>query len=211
MRTIIISLLFICYSFPQGMYLPKVNGISASFLYGQYGYDTDNKLSLSATYSILGVFDISYSRSSIITEQDINNFQNEFSLRGYLLKENRFFISGAIGYQYQEIEYKIWNDFPLSFTSKGISYELGLHLASTDQEDKKIVLSIFYKHYAPIEEMQKPTVNVRSSDLARSFTFDLALIYYLGQVGLEIGPRLVLDNDFNYPFIGLNLNLIVMH
>lgn len=211
MRTILISILLASSAFSQGMYLPNVNGISAGFLYGQYGYQSDNKLGFTATYTLFGVVDFSYSHSSVLTEEDVRNFQNDYLIRGYLLKENRFFISGSIGYQYQEIESVLWKDFPLSFKNEGISYELGLHLATTDLTDRKIVISIFYKHFAPTMEMRTPTVRVINSDLSRVFTFDLAVIFYFGQLGIEVGPRLVLENDFNYPFMGVDLSLMLLH
>lgn len=211
MRTLIIFLFFICYAFPQGMYLPNVNSISLNFLYGQYGYKDDRKISFTATYTVLGVVDLNYSRSTVLTENDISNFQNEYYVRGYLFKENIFFISGTVGYQYQESEDELWNNFPINYKSEGFFLEGGIHLATTHKENNKIVISVFYKHYNPIEEIRTSTTLIRNPISSRTFTFDLAVIHYFGQVGIEIGPKLVLEKDFNYPFIGLDLSLMAMH
>lgn len=216
MRTIIMTFLFLCSAFAQGMYLPNQNGIGGGIYYGHYGYTSDKMLGFSATYSYRGFVEISYTRSSVLTQQDIKNYHNEYILRGYLFNGNRFFLSGAIGYQDFFVETELWTDFKLDAFDDGFLFEGGAHLATTDQETKKIVVSFFYRLFESTERIHTVSIDTPSksfieSKLSSAFTFDAALIYYLSQIGIAIGPRLIFEDDFSFPFIGFNLSLMMKH
>jgi hypothetical protein len=184
--------------------------------YGRYTNTSDYVASLNATYSYQGVVEILYLRSTVITEDVLNNSHNEYILRGYLFNGKRFFVSGAIGYQDYFAETELWNDFYLEAVKDGFFIEGGLHLATIDDESKKIVVSLFYRLFESIERISTYSINSSStikyeSKLERGLTFDAALVYYLGSFGLVIGPRLKFENNFEFASVGINLSLMLIH
>ncbi len=193
------------------MYLSRENGISLGFM---YGVNNDvNKLSFTASYSLLGFVDLSYARSTLLNEENTDNFQNEYFIRAYILKEKLpIFLSGSFGYIYQKAETELWNNFPLTATLKGLAYEMGLHFSTTkDQKIPKIVASIFYRYFNSDEEIRVPTATKTDTKIFRSFLFEAAIIYHFSQIGIIIGPRFVLENNFEYALYGFNLTFMFRH
>lgn len=209
MRTLLLTLFFTSSALSQGAYLSRENAFSASSFYGRY--DTDSKLGFAVAYSIQGFFDVSFARSSILTEEDISNFQNEYFIRGYLFRENSFFFSGGLGYLYQETRIELWRDFPLHSTSKGIIYEGALHFAPGDEKTRRVVISVSYRYSEPTTELRMPTVVINESNPARSFILDIAVVQHVGRVGLVIGPKVVLDHDSKNVFWGLSFAAMIRH
>ena len=209
MRILFLTIALINCAFSQGMYLTNENGLSAGMFYGRY--DTDNKYGFTATYSIKGYFDFTYTRSSILAEERTDNFQNEYFLRGYLLKENKIFISGAFGYIYQKVKTELWKNFTLQETNKGVAYEAGIHFTPEDLKKNKVVVSVFYRYFNLTEELRTPTITNTNLKPNRSLIFDIAVIYFIGQIGIVAGPRVILDFDYKNLYAGLNLSFIISH
>jgi hypothetical protein len=194
------------------MYLSRENGLSLSFMYGGNKYAS--KLSFAASYSLLGFVDLSYARSTFLDEENTNNFKNEYFLRAYILKEKLpFFFSGSFGYVYQKAETELWNNFPLTVTQEGLAYEMGLHLSAAikDEINPKLVVSIIYRYFNPEETIRVPTATITDKKIIRSLMFEAAIIYYFSQIGIVIGPRFVVDNNFENHFYGFNLTFMFRH
>ena len=211
MKTIFLSLIYVTSIFSQGMYLSKENALSLGVMYGRY--DDDNKLSLAASYSLSGSIDFNYIRSSIVNDESISNYQNEYFIRAYILKEKSpVFLSGAFGYIYQKAETELWNNYPLTDIQKGFTYQMGLHFSAIkNMESPKIVASIIYKHFNSEEEIRTLAGTMSDEEIIRSIMFEAALIYYFSQVGIVIAPRMVMDNNLDDHFYGLNLTFMLRH
>ncbi len=211
MKTIILCFILTVSLFSQGMYLSKENGFSLGFMYGA---DKDIKeLSFAAVYSLSGYVDFSYSRSKYLDEKNTDNFQNEFFLRGYILKDKLpVFLSGAFGYIYQKAETNLWNNYPITATNKGIAYEIGLHLSDNrSQVSNKIVASFIYRYFDSKEKIQYTTASVVDNNILRSMAFEIALIYNFSFIGVVVGPRFTTYNNFDDMLYGFNLTLILKH
>lgn len=201
-----------CLIFSQGRYLSRENGLSLGFLYGRSQYG--NNLSFTGSYSLSGFIDLSYAHSTFLDERKTNNFQDEYFIRAYILKEKLpFFFSGSAGYIYNKTEYDLWKDFPLRITQEGFAYELGMHLTSIrkDNRNPKIVVSIIYRYFNPEETTSVPEQSVMINKFIRSLTAEAALIYYFSNLGIVIGPRFVADNDFKYELYGFDLTFILRY
>ena len=212
MKTIILFLVYISPIFSQGMYLSRENGLSMGFIYG--GDKNGSMLSLAGTYSLSGFVDLSYARSTFLDEENTNNFQNEYFIRAYLLKEKMpVFLSGSFGYIYQKTETELCYNFPLSVTRKGFAYEIGLHFSSAikDKINPKLVTSIIYRYFNPEETMRVPTATRTDKTILRSLVFESAIIYYFSEIGIIIGPGINLENDFRDIFYGINLTFMFRH
>jgi hypothetical protein len=94
-----------------------------------------------------------------------------------------------------------------------IAVMLGMwkYLVAEDRITRRVVVSLIYTYLEPTLELQTPEMHTIDSDLARSLSFDIALIYYFGQVGLVIGPRMALDSDFQNVFVGLHTAILFKH
>lgn len=212
MKTIILCFIYTISIFSQGIYLSKENALSLGFVYG--GNKDGSKISFAASYSLLGFINLSYARSTFLDEEDTNNFQNEYFLRAYILKEKLpIFLSGSIGYVYQEAESELWNNFPITVTQKGLAYEMGLHFSATkkDQITPRVIASIIYRYFDSDQETRVPTATVVNPKIIRSLVFEAAMIYYFSQIGIIIGPRFVVENNFEYNLYGLNLTFMFRH
>ena len=212
MKTIILFLVYISPIFSQGMYLSRENGLSMGFIYG--GDKNGSMLSLAGTYSLSGFVDLSYARSTFLDNGNTNNFQNEYFIRAYLLKDKLpIFISGSFGYIYNKTETELWDNFPLTVIQKGLAYEMGLHLLS-DNKDKinpKLVISILYRIFNPEETMRVPASAITNKKIIHSLIFETAIVYYFSQIGIIVGPRINLENDFTDNFYGINLTFMFSH
>jgi hypothetical protein len=212
MKILFLSLIFFNSLFSQGMYLSKENGFSLGFIYG--GNKDGSKLGFTASYSLLGFIDLSYARSTFLDDENTSNFQNEYFLRAYILKEKiPIFLSGSFGYIYQKAESELWNNFPITVTQKGLAYEMGLHFSATkkDQNNPKVIASIIYRYFNSDQEIRVPTATIVDPKINRSLVFEAAIIHYFSQLGIIIGPRFVAENNFEYSLYGLNLTLMFKH
>ncbi len=208
MRALLLILLFTSSAFSQGSYLSRENAFIAGVFYGRY--DTDSKLGFAATYSILGFFDVSFTRSSILTDEDISNFQNEYFIRGYLFKGGQIFGSLGLGFLYQETTGQLWRGFRVKSNTDGIAYEAGLHFASVEKT-RGLVFSLFFRYSEPTTELHLQNVVIGEIHLARSYILDIAFIQTIGQFGMVAGPRVALDHDAKNVFWGLNLAAMIRH
>ena len=212
MKTIILFLVYISPIFSQGMYLSRENGLSMGFIYG--GDKNGSMLSYAGTYSLLGFVDLSYARSTFLDNEKTNNFQNEYFIRAYLLKNKLpIFISGSFGYIYNKTETELWNNFPLTVIQKGLSYEIGLHILS-DKKDKinpKLVTSFLYRIFYPEETMRIPTSAITNKKIIHSLVFEAAVVCYFSRIGIIVGPRINLEDDFTDNFYGINLTFMFRH
>jgi hypothetical protein len=209
MKTIILFLIYIGSIFSQGMYLSRENGLSLGFIYG--GNKNESKLSIAASYSLLGFVDLSYARSTFLDKENTNNFQNEYFIRAYVLKDKLpIFLSGSFGYIYNKTEAELWNNFPLTVTQEGFAYEIGLHILSDikDKINPKLVISILYRFFNPEETMRVQTAAITDKKIIHSLLFEAAIIYYFSQIGIIIGPRINLENDFKDNFYGINFTFM---
>ncbi len=209
MLIVLFVILFTASAYSQETYVSNENSVSVSSFWGRY--NNDNKWGITCSYALKGFLQLSYTRSSVLMEEHVDNFQNEYFMRLYMPQQKQFFISIGCGYIYQRVATEPWNGFPVMFTSQGIGLEGGIHLASEDSKTRRIVVSLFYMYYRPHEEMQTPTIRTREINLARSFSADVAVVYYLGQAGLVIGPRIALDSDFRNVFMGLHVSFLLRH
>ena len=209
MKAAILAIFFINAAFSQGKYVSNENALSAGLLFGRYG--TDNKYGFTGSYSVNGFLDFSFTRSSILTEESISNFQNEYFLRVYAPKKNRFFVSAGLGYLYQQFKTDLWKDFPLVFINKGVAFEGGLHLVTEEETTRRVIMSISYMYFAPTEELRTPAFVTVDSKLTRAVVFDATVVYYFGYVGAAIGPTVALDSDFNNVFFGLHSSIMLRH
>jgi hypothetical protein len=194
------------------MYLSRENGLSLGFMYGKN--KDGSKLSFAGSYSLLGFIDLSYTRSTFLDKENTSNFQNEYFIRAYFLKEKiPVFLSGSIGYIYQKAETELWNNFPLTVTQEGLAYEMGLHLSAVmkDKINPKLIVSIIYRYFNPEETIRVPTATITDKKIIRSLMFEAAIIYYFSQIGIVIGPRFVVDNNFENHFYGFNLTFMLRH
>jgi hypothetical protein len=208
-QTVILTILVVRSSLSQEVYLSHENAVSASIFVGRY--NTDNKWGFKFSYSLKGLVQLSYTRSSVLTKERISNFQNEYFLRLYAPQEKRFFFSIGAGYLYQKVSTQLWRDYPVILTSDGLGFEGGVHFVTEDTTTRRVVVSVFYMYFKPNQELQTPEILAIDSKLARSLSVDVAVVYYLGRVGLVIGPRIALDADFKNLFFGLHSSFLIKH
>ena len=209
MKTIVLIIVLVSSAFSQGTYLSDENGLSAGLIYGKYS--SESKFGYTASFSLKGFLDLSYTRTSISSKEKSSNFQNEYFLRAYAFKKNKIFASIALGYLYGEAKTELWKDFTLKVVSDGFAFEGGIHYSNTIQKNKRMVISFIYRYFEPTIKMQAPSVNTTSSDLNRAYRIDAALIYYFSQLGVAIGPSFVMEYDIGNAFFGLNLQIIFRH
>lgn len=209
MKVAFLTICFIGSAFSQGTYVSNENAASAGLSFGRY--NTDAKYGFGCAYSLKGFLDLSFTRSSILTEEHMTNFQNEYFLRLYAPKENRFFFSVGVGYLYQRLITDLWNGFPFVVISDGVAFEGGFHLITEDSKTRRVIASVSYMYFEPNEELQTPTTLAADTKLARSLSLDVAVVYYLNQIGLIIGPRIALDSDFKNVFLGLHSTVLIRH
>lgn len=193
----------------QERYLSNENAISAGLFFGRYG--TDNKWGFECSYSLKGVLQLSYTRSSALVKGPFNNFQNEYFLRVYAPQARRLFFSVGGGYIYQKVNTELWKGFPLGFVREGVAFEGALHLVTEHSQTRRIVVSIAYMYFRPTEELHAPALLTSETKPAHSFTADVAVVYYLGKVVLVVGPRVALDSDFKNVFAGVHSSLLIRH
>ncbi len=209
-RTVVLSFIFITSVYSQGMYLSKEYGLSTGFIYG--GGSEYNKLGFTTAFSLLGFLDFQYTYSTFNGDESANNFQREYFVRAYLLKEKPYFFSGAVGYVHQNSKIELWRGFPLTLTNKGLALEAGLHLTSSaEHKNHRIVTSICYRYYNPEEVITVPTGRTREMKQIRSIMFEFAVVLYYSKFGLVVGPRFSIDNNFENRIYGVNLSIIFRH
>ena len=208
-RAVALSWIFMSSAPSQEPYASNANAASASFSLGRY--NTDNKWGFGISYSLKGLLQLSYTRSSILTNEHIDNFQNEYFLRFYAPQQKRFFVSFGVGYLYQKASRDLWKNYPLVFISNGVGFQGGLHLVTEDTKTTRVVVSVLYTYFEPDVELRTPEVRLIQSMLARSISCDVGIIYYLGQIGFVVGPSIALDSDFKNAFFGLQSSFLIRH
>src|SRR5712671_5981485 len=177
MQAVAFSCIFVAKAFSQEPYVSNEHTVSASFFAGRY--NTDGKWGAACSYSLKGVLQLSYGRSSVLTGEHVDNFQNEYFLRLYAPQKRRFFLSFGAGYLYQESRMDLWSNYPLLLVSKGVGFEGGLHLVTEDSKSRRVVVSLFYFYFEPETELRTPEIREIERKLARSISADVAVIYYL--------------------------------
>lgn len=209
MRIGILLIFLVGSAFSQETYVSNENAASVGGFLGRY--NTDNEWGITGSYSLRGFLQLSYTRSSILTDEKVSNFQDQYFLRFYVPPEKRFFFSVGAGYLYQKVSTELWRNFPLVVISEGLGFEGSLHLVTEDSKTRRVVLSLSYMYFEPNTELRTPEVRVIDATLARSLMADVAVVYYLGQIGLLVGPRIALDSDFKNLFIGLHSGFLIRH
>lgn len=208
-RTGLLIIFFVSSVLPQETYVSDENTVSGSLFFGRY--NTENRWGGGFSYSLKGLIQLSYTRSSVLTENGVSNFENEYFLRIYAPQKKWFFTSIGVGYLYGKISTELWRNYPLVLTSQGVGFEGALHLVAEDSKTRRVVVSISYLYFEPEEELQTPEIRLIDTELARAFSADVAVVYYLDQIGLVIGPRLALDSDFKNVFFGAHFTLLIRH
>ena len=66
-------------------------------------------------------------------------------------------------------------------------------------------------YFEPDQELQTPEVRATYTELARSLSTDVAVVYYLGYMGFVIGPRIAFDSDFKNVFLGVHSTVLMRH
>jgi hypothetical protein len=209
MRTAIAMFVVVTSALSQGAYVSGGNAFSAGSFYGRY--DKDGRLGFTASYTLQGLVDFSFSRSSVSTNANTSNSLNEYFIKAYIRKEHRLFFTAALGYTYQQAQIDLWRGYRLDAVTKGIAFEGGVHFAATDDATRRVVVSLTYRYIEPTTELRTPTMVASDPGFKRSAMFDVAVIHYLGPLGLAIGPRIGLDFDLNNVFWGLHLSALIRH
>lgn len=210
MKNIILLFFIISVSiFPQGNYLLRENSISVGSNYSRN--PNGDKLGFNGIYTFNGIIDFSFSRSVILSEDDDDNFQNEYFFKSYFFKGNLVFISAGVGYITRYVKAELWKDFPLEIESNDFAFEFGAHLSSKIKDDKSFVISFILRQFKPTEFYKTPNASWEETKLTRSIIFDLGFILNFDPVAIEIGPRVNIEIDRGDPFYGLNCNLLLKH
>ena len=209
MRTGLLIIFFVSSVQSQETYVSYENAISGSLFFGRY--NTENRWGGGGSYSLKGFIQLSYTRSSVLTDNRISNFESEYFLRFYAPQKKRFFISAGVGYLYGKVSTELWKNYPLVVTSQGVGFEGGLHLVTEDSKTRRIVVSMSYLYFQPEQELQTPDIRAIGTEFARALSADIAVVYYLGQIGLVIGPRIALDSDFKNAFLGVHSTFLIRH
>jgi len=208
---LILSIAVVSFSsaLSQQTYVPNENAFSASLFIGRY--NAEYKWGFQGSYALLGIVQVSYTRSSVLSDPHVKNFQEEYFLRVYGPRAKRFFISLGIGYLYQKVGPELLLGFPVVVKTHGVGFEGGLHYVAENSETRRTVVSVSYLHFKPREELLVPGRSFMSDKFARSVSVDVAVVYYLGQVGLVVGPRITLDTDFRNVFFGVQSSFLIRH
>ena len=207
-----IALVLICLAgsaFSQETYLSRENAFSAGLFFGRY--NSASKWGARCSYSLKGFLDLSYSRSSILTKAHTANFQDEYFLRMYFPQERRIFFSVGAGSLYQKVSAELWKNFPLEYTSDGVGLEGGVHFVTEASETRRSVVSISYLYFEPITKLRTPAGSIVDIKFDRAFSFEVAVVYFLGRIALVVGPKFALDSDFKNVFLGLHSSFLLRH
>ena len=208
-RTGLLIMFVISSSPSQETYSSDENALSGSLFFGRY--NTDNRWGGGFSYSLKGFIQLSYTRSSVLTEGRFSNFENEYFLRLYAPQKKRIFVSAGVGYLYGKVSTELWKNYPLVLTSQGIGFEGALHLVAEDSKTRRVIVSISYLYFEPEQKLETPEIRLIDTELARALSADVAAVYYLGQLGLVIGPRLTFDSDFKNAFVGVHCTVLIRH
>lgn len=81
MQINILTILLASFALSQETYLSNKKAALVGFFIGRYG--TDTRWGIRDSYSLKGLLQLSYTRSSVLTKKHISNFQKEYFLRLY--------------------------------------------------------------------------------------------------------------------------------